>query len=51
METPDASRLGVHRAIFYDEAQGRAEKFRPYGLPSGEWLSWIGRRLRGRSGS
>ena len=48
METPDASRLGVHRAIFYDEAQGRAEKFRPYGMPSAEWLSWIGRRLRGR---
>ena len=50
METPDASRLGVHRAIFYDEAQGRAEKFRPYGLPSGEWLSWIAQQLRGRSG-
>ena len=50
METPDASRLGVHRAIFYDEAQGRAEKFRPYGLPSGEWLSWIAGQLRGRGG-
>ena len=34
MDTPEASRLGVHRALFYDEGQGRMEKFRPYGLPS-----------------
>ena len=39
MESPDASRLGVHRAIFYDEGQGRSEKFRPYGLPSADWLA------------
>jgi hypothetical protein len=39
MDTPDASRLGVHVAIYYDEGQGRMEKFRPYGLPNGEWLA------------
>jgi hypothetical protein len=39
MDTPDASRLGVHVAISYDEGQGRMEKFRPYGLPSNEWLA------------
>ena len=41
MDSPEASRLGVHRAIFYDEGQGRIEKFRPYGLPSDEWLAWV----------
>ena len=41
MDTPEASRLGVHRAIFYDEGQGRMEKFRPYGLPSADWLAWV----------
>jgi hypothetical protein len=33
-----ASRLGVHRAFFCSEEQGKVEKFRPYGPPSSEWL-------------
>jgi len=37
MDSPEASRLGVHRAILYDEGQGLVEKFRPYGLPSNEY--------------
>jgi len=49
MDTPEASRLGVHRAIFYDEGQGRMEKFRPYGLPSDFWLAEVKRRLQNRS--
>ena len=48
MDTPEASRLGVHRAFFYDEGQGRMEKFRPYGLPSVEWLAEVKKRLEGR---
>ena len=50
MDTPDAARLGMHRAIYYDDAQGRMEKFRPYGLPPDEWLSWVGGQLHGRKG-
>jgi len=46
MDTPEASRLGVHRAFFYDEGQGRMEKFRPYGLPSPEWLAWVKKQLQ-----
>ena len=44
MDAPDASRLGLHRAIFYDEGRGHMEKFRPYGLPTAEWLeaAWAG---------
>jgi ABC-type multidrug transport system fused ATPase/permease subunit len=37
MDSPAASKLGPHLAVFYSEEQSLAEKFRPYGLPSGEW--------------
>jgi DNA segregation ATPase FtsK/SpoIIIE, S-DNA-T family len=48
IESPDAARLGVHRALLYDEGQGRMEKFRPYGVPSSTWLETIAKQLRGR---
>ncbi|MGI8978213.1 MAG: FtsK/SpoIIIE domain-containing protein [Pirellulaceae bacterium] len=41
MDSPAASRLGGHVSIFYSEEQGSAEKFRPYGLPSAEWLASV----------
>jgi hypothetical protein len=46
IDTPAASKLGQHRALFYDEEENRMEKFRPYGLPSKEWLAWVGKQLR-----
>ena len=49
MDSPDAARLGVHRAIFYDEGHGHIEKFRPYGLPSDEWLGYVAKQLHGRA--
>ena len=48
MDSPAASRLGGHVSIFYSEEQGSAEKFRPYGLPSPEWLSGVKTWLGGR---
>jgi len=45
MDSPEAGRLGVHRAFFYDEGQGRMEKFRPYAAPSPAWLAWAKERL------
>ena len=39
IDSPVASRLGANRALFSNEEEGRVEKFRPYGLPSAEWLS------------
>ena len=45
MDSPDAARLGVHRAIFYDGGRGQMEKFRPYGLPSPAWLAEVRRQL------
>ena len=50
MESPDAARLGVHRAIFYDGGHGQMEKFRPYGLPSAPWLADVRRQLFRRAG-
>lgn len=36
IESTSAARLGLHRAIFYDEERGAEEKFRPYGMPSAD---------------
>jgi len=49
MDSPEAAKLGVHRAILYDEGQGLAEKFRPYGLPGAEYLAWVKKQLDGRT--
>jgi DNA segregation ATPase FtsK/SpoIIIE, S-DNA-T family len=46
IDTPDASRLGLHRAILYSEREGSIEKFRPYAPPSAEWLEAIGTALQ-----
>ena len=34
IESTSAGRLGLHRAIFYDEERGAEEKFRPFGMPT-----------------
>jgi DNA segregation ATPase FtsK/SpoIIIE, S-DNA-T family len=49
MDSPEASRLGVHRAILYDEGQGVMEKFRPYGIPSPKYLAWVKEKLSART--
>jgi hypothetical protein len=49
MDTPEASRLGIHRAILYNEEQGEFEKFRPYGLPDDAWLRWVHDQLQART--
>jgi hypothetical protein len=51
MDSPAAGRLGAQLAIAYSEEQGTAEKFRPYGLPSAEWLAWVAERLATRGGA
>ena len=38
IDTPDASALGLHRALFYNEQEGTLETFRPYALPDSTWL-------------
>lgn len=39
IDTPQAVNLGRHRAMLFSEELGQAEKFRPYSLPEGEWLT------------
>ncbi|MGL6075367.1 MAG: FtsK/SpoIIIE domain-containing protein [Fimbriiglobus sp.] len=48
IDTPAASRLGRHRALFIEEGNERPEKFRPYGLPAIGKLKEIAEQLRER---
>ena len=38
----------AHRAYFASEEQNRLEKFRPYGIPSADWLDQFGGQLSSR---
>jgi hypothetical protein len=49
IDSPLASKLGIHRALFHSEEQGKLEKFRPYGLPSESWLQWVKQQLRNKA--
>jgi hypothetical protein len=49
IDTPLASKLGMHRALYYSEEQGRAEKLRPYGVPPDAWLHWACGQLNARA--
>jgi DNA segregation ATPase FtsK/SpoIIIE, S-DNA-T family len=41
LDSPAASRLRMHRGLFYSDDLGTIEKFRPYGPPSAEWLARV----------
>jgi S-DNA-T family DNA segregation ATPase FtsK/SpoIIIE len=41
IDSPAANKLGYFRAMAYSEEQGVTEKFRPYAVPSAEWLSGV----------
>jgi hypothetical protein len=49
IDTPLASKLGPNLALFYNEEEGRTEKFRPYAWPSEPWLAWVRERLSVRA--
>jgi hypothetical protein len=38
IDSPKASNLGLHRALFYSEHAGTVETFRPYAAPSEAWI-------------
>jgi hypothetical protein len=44
-----ASKLGRNRALFASEKQNWLEKFRPYGVPSEQWIKEVGDGLRRRT--
>ena len=45
IDSPAAGRLGENRALFFNEEQGKTEKFRPYGLPDQAWLDRVRTQL------
>lgn len=49
IDSPAASKLGMYRALFVSEEEGRLEKFRPYGVPPDGWLAWVKDALLGRA--
>ena len=51
IDSPAANKLGFFRALAYSEEQGVMEKFRPYALPSAEWLQSVATALGGKTES
>ena len=45
IDSPAGNKLGSNRALAYSEEQGSMEKFRPYALPSAEWLGEVKEKL------
>jgi hypothetical protein len=45
LDTPRASMLGLHRALFFNEQEGYLETFRPYAIPSLGWIQQAGEQL------
>jgi hypothetical protein len=41
IDSPAANKLGLNRALAYSEEQGVLEKFRPYALPTAQWLEEV----------
>ncbi len=48
IDSPKASNLGLHRALFYNEHAGTLETFRPYAAPDRAWLEQAAAKLAGR---
>lgn len=48
IDTPLASKLGMNRALFHSEDLALPEKFRPYSLPTAEWLAEVKQRLEAK---
>jgi len=46
IDSPDASALGLHRALYYNDREGYTEIFRPYARPGNDWVEEIARRLK-----
>ncbi len=43
IDAPNASTLGLHRALFYNEREGTLETFRPYAQPDNGWIEEVAR--------
>ena len=48
IDSPRASNLGLHRALFFNEREGTLETFRPYALPGHAWVDEVTAKLGAR---
>ena len=46
IDAPDASTLGLHRALLYNDREGYMETFRPYARPGNDWLDEVAAQLK-----
>ncbi len=46
IDSPEASRLGLHRSLLHNEEDGIIERFRPYAPPPKQWLDAVGDQLQ-----
>jgi hypothetical protein len=51
IDSPQASNLGLHRALLYNEHEGTLETFRPYAMPDSGWIEKTASALRERAAS
>lgn len=45
IDSPKASMLGMHRAVYYNDQIGSMEVFRPYAMPETPWLEQVAQGL------
>lgn len=45
IDAPNASTLGLHRAVLFNEREGTLETFRPYAQPGNDWLEEAAAKL------
>ena len=48
IDSPAATLLGENRALLYRDDVGTQTKFRPYGPPTKEWLTWVAAQTKPR---
>jgi hypothetical protein len=48
IDSPKASTLGLHRALFYHEQEGYLETFRPYAMPGRDWFGQMAQKQFGQ---
>ena len=46
IDAPNASTLGLHRALLYNDREGSIETFRPYALPGNEWIDEVAQQFK-----
>jgi hypothetical protein len=51
IDSPKASNLGLHRALYYNEQAGTLETFRPYAAPDRAWIAQAAEQLAKRRGT